>query len=272
MKKQVKRGLAFYKRSGECWTQEDFEKICEYTGNDPLHNKFTGSSDKYIYDNGRQKDVNFMWDWVPDSKLNNCKKVAFEDIFNKKSTKPKQEKKMKQGTYFRANYPKSNKINTLGLLYQANKFGLVDPRPFVLEEIKKCIEENMPSNVHSTDLYNKALADYDLQLASFAKLMVEVTKLPKEELTLELQIAATVANIEANAHVAKLEKTKNKPDHSWIQDYLTLDNMNSHKAINLFTSNKLGIYIENAILYFNSEKTEASFPIKFNKEENKFHL
>lgn len=77
------RNLAFYKRSGKPWTQEEFVNINKYCGNttstilDKSYETY-----RYIFDDKTR--VRFMHPWVSqetNSNFKNCKQVAYEDIF-----------------------------------------------------------------------------------------------------------------------------------------------------------------------------------------------
>lgn len=73
-----KRNLAFYKKSGEPWTQEEYSNIMEYVGNSYYTiNRFC---EKYIFsdfDGGYH-----MWSEQEEhSNFKNCKQVAYEDVF-----------------------------------------------------------------------------------------------------------------------------------------------------------------------------------------------
>ena len=84
--KEVKRNLAFYKKSGEPWTDEECENIVRYVGN---INQITAQdwgnvnrTAKFMFDYG---DVQlFMGNWSKQhisQNFMNCQQVCYEDIF-----------------------------------------------------------------------------------------------------------------------------------------------------------------------------------------------
>lgn len=85
---EQKRNLAFYKRSGEPWTQEEYEDVCEYVGEEEGQIAASDSYERrYIFDNG--DETLFLYPWASQEKsynFKNCKQVAYEDIFNEDGT------------------------------------------------------------------------------------------------------------------------------------------------------------------------------------------
>jgi len=87
---EQKRNLAFYKRSGEPWTQEEYKAVCKWCC-DLSDEDFTlysiDTKVKYIFDDGY--DNAFLYPWSYQEKnhnFKNCKQVAYEDIFNEDGT------------------------------------------------------------------------------------------------------------------------------------------------------------------------------------------
>ena len=81
-----KRNLAFYKRSGEPWTDKECENIVRYIGApSQIRDKDWGNikpTCKYIFDGGMS--YYYMANWSrqeEDPAFKNCKQVAYEDIF-----------------------------------------------------------------------------------------------------------------------------------------------------------------------------------------------
>ena len=81
-----KRNLAFYKCSGEPWTNEECENIVRYVGAPrQIKNKDWGTVNphiKYMYDDN--SSYSYMATWSKqerDSNFKNCKQVAYEDVF-----------------------------------------------------------------------------------------------------------------------------------------------------------------------------------------------
>ena len=79
----AKRNLAFYKRSGEPWTQEEFVNCCKHTnsthecdiGRDVVHNKF-------MFSDGTSHSHMYPWSRVESrSNFTNCEQIAYEDVF-----------------------------------------------------------------------------------------------------------------------------------------------------------------------------------------------
>ena len=76
-----KRNLAFYKRSGEPWTNDELKQIAAYTGI-----KYWGNinpNKKFVYDLGLEDTNESYANWADQNRDNfaNCKQVAYEDIF-----------------------------------------------------------------------------------------------------------------------------------------------------------------------------------------------
>jgi len=83
----MRRNLAIYKLSGEPWTQEELDKVYDYTGS-RRHERTDSSrtSYKFVFDDGDQKHQQHtdIWDRQEDHpSFKNCKQVAYEKIFNK---------------------------------------------------------------------------------------------------------------------------------------------------------------------------------------------
>lgn len=81
-----KRNLAFYKRSGKPWTDEECENVVRYIGNvTQTKNKDWGNvnpTSKYMFDNG--DTYNYMANWGSQEhceNFKNCKHIAYEDTF-----------------------------------------------------------------------------------------------------------------------------------------------------------------------------------------------
>lgn len=88
-KPTIRRNLAFYKRSGESWTKEEYENICTCCKVKPYHEyRCTKAKYKYIFDSGTGYDTPYeSWSNINDGKqethvnFKNCKQIAYEDIF-----------------------------------------------------------------------------------------------------------------------------------------------------------------------------------------------
>lgn len=81
---QIKRNLAFYKRSGKSWTKEEMIKIREYCGCSSDSFLETNTSYKWVFEQGAPAEK-FMHAWYTQEKylnFKNCKQIAYEDIFN----------------------------------------------------------------------------------------------------------------------------------------------------------------------------------------------
>lgn len=77
----LKRNLAFYKRSGTPWTEEEFQNIVKYCGYETDAKISTYDYEKFIFDDGNF--TRFMYTWGERHKnFRNCKQVAYEDIFH----------------------------------------------------------------------------------------------------------------------------------------------------------------------------------------------
>lgn len=76
----LRRNLAFYKRSGTPWTQEEYQNIVKYCGYKTDARISHYKHDTYIFDNCNP--TNFMYAWVSQINFKNCREVAYEDIFS----------------------------------------------------------------------------------------------------------------------------------------------------------------------------------------------
>lgn len=80
-KSSLKRNLAFYKRSGTPWTEEEYHNIVKYYGYETDARISTYNYEKFIFDDGNF--TRFMYTWGEKHKnFKNCEQVAYEDIFN----------------------------------------------------------------------------------------------------------------------------------------------------------------------------------------------
>lgn len=87
----IRRGLAFYKRSGKPWTLQEYKKVILYTEGFESNATFilpNRLSQTYLYDDG--SSVSFMYFWE-DQDVRGCTKVAYEDIFHTKLLKPRKQ-------------------------------------------------------------------------------------------------------------------------------------------------------------------------------------
>lgn len=73
MKDELK--FAFYKRTGEPWTYEEFETICDYVGAKDHPNANWDITAKYVFE---RDGVYFTW--PVDHDLIECEMVAYEDL------------------------------------------------------------------------------------------------------------------------------------------------------------------------------------------------
>lgn len=83
LKAHLKRNLAFYKRSGKPWTEEEFQNIVKYCGYETDARISSYVYEKFIFDDGSSS--RFMYTWVKHEKhknFSNCVQVAYEDIFH----------------------------------------------------------------------------------------------------------------------------------------------------------------------------------------------
>lgn len=87
----IRRGLAFYKRSGKPWTLQEYKKVILYTEgieSNATYIRLERLSKKYLYDEGTS--VSFMYFWEGQD-VRGCTKVAYEDIFHTKLLKPRKQ-------------------------------------------------------------------------------------------------------------------------------------------------------------------------------------
>jgi len=86
-----RRNLAFYKKSGEPWANEEFRNIQKYCGdpdesNSIIIDDLDSHKEKFIFDDGTNYAFMYAWalegDYATDlTAFNNCAQVAYEDIF-----------------------------------------------------------------------------------------------------------------------------------------------------------------------------------------------
>lgn len=90
----IKRNLAFYKKSGEPWTQEELDTVLTHCGLKTGNMAEDAATRKYIFDDSSNN--NFMYLWCNQEKqpnFKNCQQLPYEDIFGttqptKKETHP----------------------------------------------------------------------------------------------------------------------------------------------------------------------------------------
>ena len=81
----TRRNLAFYKRSGKPWTQEEHAAVISYTEGPTVNNyglfrQFRKL--RYIFDNADSSGFQYLWaNQETHPNFKNCKQVAYEDIF-----------------------------------------------------------------------------------------------------------------------------------------------------------------------------------------------
>lgn len=82
-KAHLKRNLAFYKRSGRPWTEEEYQNIVKYCGYKTDASISSYAYDKFIFDDGSSSRFMYAWSKHEEHKnFSNCEQVAYEDIFN----------------------------------------------------------------------------------------------------------------------------------------------------------------------------------------------
>lgn len=81
MSQSERRNLAFYKKSGEPWTKDEYLKICEYCGDvNTTGFSIPSITEAYIFDNGDRTGFMYFWSSPQSRKaLPKCTKVAYED-------------------------------------------------------------------------------------------------------------------------------------------------------------------------------------------------
>jgi len=94
---EQKRNLAFYKKSGESWTDEELRNIQKYCGDpdessDLITDDTYSHEEKFIFDDGTKYAFMYAWaqkgDYSSDLEaFNNCIQVAYEDIFFSEESK-----------------------------------------------------------------------------------------------------------------------------------------------------------------------------------------
>lgn len=199
----------------------------------------------------------------------NCQRVRVlvrnDRVKNKKPIK-KEETKMstKQKTRLKV-FDKKGNPNTVGLIYQAAKFGIIDDRPFVQKLIVNTCDGIIPRGVNKA--LETALKNCDLVAAGHlqnVQMYLEMKKLPAP-LPLDAKVIAAHSMLLAKKAI-ELEN-----DYTWIKDYLTRENIEA-KHVTLYESKKFGIFIESGKVYFNSDDANFSFDIKYDAGTNSFSI
>ena len=117
-----KRNLAFYKRSGKPWTEEEYRNIMKHVGDNDkgdwyVHSYYEDANRKYIFDG--DYSASFMYFWEAQERnpnFPNCQQIAYEDVFG---NNPSQEctPEIPEGTIVTATREKD------GFTRQARYFG-----------------------------------------------------------------------------------------------------------------------------------------------------
>lgn len=156
-------------------------------------------------------------------------------------------------------------------LFQMFLFNIEEKRPFVLKLIEDEFKRIKTRIRNSIDFLQEPASDcYNIKLISSYENLKEF----KEDTTIEMDIATA---IEFYIYQKEMKKELNpitKKDYSWIQEYLTHDNLNNPNEVVLFESRKIKISINEGKIGITQYKNNMmqTVDIKYSTATNTFHL
>ena len=196
------------------------------------------------------------------AKHTNIKTVTIDTI-----QKIKKEPKMAMIAPF-----KKGSLDIKGIMHQAAK-GIKDDRPFVvalineeLERVKTIIKNN------PRDTFN--YEGYDIRVHYYVNLILAAKA--RLDAAIPGNICTPFVNLSAQFVVdfyAYEKLVKKNANYSWIESYLTQENMQKPE-LTLFKSNKLHIFIEEGYIYLEDFNKNVIYdtPVMYDKDINKFYL
>ena len=196
------------------------------------------------------------------AKHTNIKTVTIDTI-----QKIRKEPKMAMITPF-----KKGSLDIKGIMHQAAK-GIKDDRPFVVALINKELErvraviKNTPRDTFNYEGYDIRVHHYVNQiLAAKARLDAAI---PGNICTQFVNLSAQFV-VDFYAYEKLVKKNAN---YSWIESYLTQENMQKTE-LTLFKSNKFHIFIEEGYIYLKDFTKNVIYntPVMYDKNTNKFYL
>lgn len=185
------------------------------------------------------------------------------------SNPPKQEPKMnfpKQPNQRYRVFSSDGSINHKGLIYQELSNDSIDNRPFVQSAIADEVEKTVAS-IRKTNFKAAAVKHSpkcDIQLLSIISQLHDFKTSDDNEY---------YDNLKATKLFYQYKKlSAKKTDHSWIQSYLTKENLHSVDPIILFNSNARKIFIQSGSIYYTENWVNYSVPISYNETTRQFYL
>lgn len=154
-------------------------------------------------------------------------------------------------------FNKKGELDIKGLIYQLNKSFAVDPRPFVQDLIIKELEK-VEDEIRNMKLKKPK---WNIKIAAINE-HFEKLKASSIDMSTDLCIA----------YYEYLKLIEDKTDYSWVSEYVTKANVCSEKPVVLFNSNNIGIYIENGILYMETNTVSYNVEIKYDSSTNSFYI
>lgn len=167
------------------------------------------------------------------------------------------------------------KVHAQGLVAQrymaAKEFGKIDSRPFVVEITRNEIERVIIAinKIPFESQLAEARKNYNVKLISLLT-SLEAFANRKERIDDVVFSAAAMGAAMNYYRYAKAVKSI-EVDYSWIKEYLTFKNVNSDKIIRLFKSNKIGIKLQEGMVYMHDTEIYKA-PVKYNESTNEFTL
>lgn len=156
-------------------------------------------------------------------------------------------------------------------LFQMFIFSIKEKRPFVLKLIEDEFKRIKTIIRNSEDFLQEPAQDcYNIKLISSYENLKEF----KEDTTIEMDIATAIEFYIYVKESRKENNPKSKRDYSWIQEYLTHDNLNNPEEVILFESKKIKISINEGKIGITQYKNNMiqTVDIKYSTATNTFHL
>ena len=156
-------------------------------------------------------------------------------------------------------------------LFQMFIFDIKEKRPFVLKLIEDEFKRIKTRIRNSLDFLQEPAQDcYNIKLISSYENLKEF----KEDTTIEMDIATAIEFYIYQKEMKKELNPRTKKDYSWIQEYLTHDNLNNPEEVVLFESKKIKISINEGKIGITQYKNcmIQTVDIKYSTATNTFHL
>ena len=220
-----------------------------------------------VQDGLHSRNKNYYGDQLAIPKSNT---IVIKTEETHKHTQPKQETKMtdqyKQPGKRYSVFNSDGSINHKGLIYQELGNTSSDNRPFVQELIRDEVEKTL-AKIRKTNFKKQAIKHSpkcDIKLLAIIQQLYDFKH--SDDITLTGAIKAT----EQYYTYKKLSSAK--VDHSWIQSYLTKENLHSVDTITLFKSAARQLYIQSGTIDYYEDNVTYSMPIQYNETTKEFYL